>query len=336
MIRPFGLRDVSALKQLQPRGVAFDLRRVLLSSISPTRSALLGYLTAHHWGAITCVHDNTENGDKGIVQVWPRRDRKAWDLAFLAPSLDEDPNAPGIWQKLLTHLILLGAEQGVLRIYARSSEDAEAEDILRQTGFSMVTREEVFVLSHQPAPAPLPRGLRRVEVEDRWALDKFHSQVIPPLMKKAEDPSFDICAVSSDPFRLRDVQEYVWSKKGEIIAWLRLASSPQGHWLDVVVRPEYRAESLPYIRYMLTLANVSKQTPLYCSIPDYCVGLGWLLRTLGFSTFTRQALLVAHTIARVPVRRHLVLPALERSIDVGPSVAPVHPDGGKTGAKLTA
>ncbi len=317
MIRPFGLRDVTALRQLEPRGVAFDLRRLVLSSMSLTRSALIGYLTGQHFGAITCLHADDEGSVQGAVQVWPHRDRKAWDLAFLAPSLDESQNAAAIWQGLLTYLSRLGIEHNVLRIYARTSEDAEVEDLLRHAGFSMVTRQEIFVLSRQPSPAPLPRGLRPVEEADQWALKHFHQQVMPPLVQIAEDPCHDIACIAADPFSRLAVEEYIWSKKSEIIAWLRVSSSSKAHWLDVVVRPEYRAELLPHIRYMLTLVDISKQRPLFCSIPDYCVGLGWLLRTLGFSTFTRQALLVCHTVVRVQVRHQIVLPSFERSIDVG-------------------
>jgi hypothetical protein len=46
------------------------------------------------------------------------------------------------------------------------------------------------------------------------------------------------------------------------------------------------------------------------------VGLGWLLRTLGFEPYTRQVLLVAHTVTRVSARQRLIVPGLEHSIDV--------------------
>jgi hypothetical protein len=318
VIRPFGLRDVSALRQIEPRGVAFDLRRLVLSSISPARSALVGYLSGHRLGAITCVHTDEEGCVQGAAQVWPHRDRRAWDLAFLSPSLDENKNAAHVWHELLTYLSRLGIEHNVLRIYARSPEDVEIEDLLRHCGFSMVTRQETFVLSRQPAPAPLPRGLRRVEEEDRWPLDHFHQLVMPPLVQKAEAPCHHMACMAADPFQSLSVDEYIWSRKSEIIAWLRISSSSKAHWLDIVVRPEYRAEVLPHIKYVLTLVKISKQRPLFCPIPDYCVGLGWLLRTLGFRTFTRQALMVCHTVVRVRVRHQIPLPAFERSVDVGP------------------
>jgi hypothetical protein len=70
----------------------------------------------------------------------------------------------------------------------------------------------------------------------------------------------------------------------------------------------------------MTLADCTPATPVYSPVPDYSVGLGWLFRPLGFETFTRQVLMVAHTLARVPVRRPLFIHSLEGGVDVGTSV----------------
>jgi hypothetical protein len=285
-------------------------------------SAFLGYITRHHMGARTCVYEDA-NSSAGLAQVWPRPDHTEWDLAFLSPSLDHSDHAVQIWQRLLSHLIIVGAERGILRIYARSSEDSEIEEVLRQVGFTVVTREEIFVLSQPPAPAPLPKGLRRVDRDDLGALDAFYCQVMPRMLHQAASPCPYSCA-SAAPHRtvmsFVSVDEFVWTEKGKIIAYLGLYSSPKGYWLDVVVRPEYRADVLPYIKYVLALTECSPGTPVYSPVFDYSVGLGWLLRTLGFESFTRQVLLVAHTMACIPIRRQVMIRALERGIDVGTSV----------------
>jgi hypothetical protein len=321
VIRLFGLRDILMLRQLEAQGVGFDLRQLLLYSPSPVRSALVGYLTHYQLGTITCVHEGKGKGDggnlRGFAQAWPRTDQAEWDLAFLAPALDEHRNAPDLWYRLLTYMIILGAEQGALRIYARMSEDAEAEDLFRQAGFTVLSREEIFALPREVSPAPAPKGLRWVMPQDRWALEELYRQVVPQLVQQAEgfSPHWGMThrrvLASSAP-----AHEYVWTEKGQIVAYLGLCNSPRGHWLEIVVRPEYRAETLPSIKYMLTLAKCSAKQPIYCPVPDYDVGLGWLLRTLGFESYTRQVLLVAHTVARVPVRRPLIVPTLERSVNI--------------------
>ena len=323
MIRLFGLRDVLMVKQLQPQGVAFDLRRLLLHSSSPLHSALAGYLTHYGLGTITCVHEGTKEGRnlKGFAQVWPRADQSEWDIVFLSPALDQHQNAADLWYRLLTYLTILGAEQGIRRIYARSSEDAEAEDIFRQAGFTVITREEVFALRREPAAASRLSGLRPLTAQDSWALDELYRQAVPQLVQQAEGlPSRSGLARYHLSGSSRRSREYVWAEEGKLIAYMGWYSSPRGYWLEVVARPECRANTLPYIKYILSLIGCSTTMPVYCSVPDYDVGLGWLLRTLGFESSTRQVLLVVHTAARVPVRRKIMVAGLERSVNVHTSV----------------
>ena len=328
MIRPFGLRDILTIRRLLARGVAFDLRRLLLSASSPTSAALFGYFTHNQLGTVTCMNDDSDGGLKGFAQVRPRADRAEWDLAFLAPSLDQHKDASRLWHELLSHLIILGASHDILRIYARSSEDAEVEDVLRGVGFTLVTREEVFSLSFIPAQPPSlnpPTGLRPVEREDRWALSELWRQVVPPLVRQAhgDSPYWGAGAhrILKGP---APAQEFVWIERGEIAAYLGLSSGPRGHWLDIIVRPEHRADLLPHIGYVLSLTQCSASAPLYCPVADNSIGLGWVLRTLKFESHARQVTFVVHTAARVPVRRPIVIPSLEAGIDVGTPVGHIN------------
>jgi hypothetical protein len=80
----------------------------------------------------------------------------------------------------------------------------------------------------------------------------------------------------------------------------------------------YRADLLPYLKYMLMVAKSAERLPVYCPVADYSVGLGWLLRTCGFESYTRQVMLAAYTMARVPIRQRVpVHPGLQSSVDIG-------------------
>lgn len=323
MIRLFGLRDVLLVKQLQPQGVAFDLRWLLLHSTSPLHSALAGYLTRYNLGTITCVHEGSKEGRnlRGFAQVWPRPAQGEWDLVFLAPALERHENAVDLWYRLLTYLSILGAEQGILRIYVRSSEDAEAEDVFRQAGFTAVVREELFVLRREPEAASRPGGLRPLASQDLRALEELYRQAVPQFVQQVEErPPHLSLARYRLPLGSRRGQEYIWVEEGKALAYMGWYASPRGSWLEVMARPEDRTGTLPHIKYILTLMGCSATRPIYCPVPDYDVGLGWLLRTLGFESCTRQVLLVRHTAARVPVRPKIMVPGLERGVNVHPSV----------------
>ena len=308
------------LRQLESQGSAFDLRRWLLGAPSSTLSAVAGYLTQYHMGTVTCVQDGhgTRNaGLRGFVQAWPRWSHAEWDLAFISPALDYRDGAVELWQELLSGLILHGAQQSIDRIYARSTEDSETEEIFRQAGFTILAREEIFVLSKERAPAALPKGLRRTTPDDRHLLSEFYHQVAPRLQSKIEwaTPSSVVLQYPWPHSWIRD--DYVWSDKGKILAHFRLLVGSKGIWLEVVARPEYRVDTLPYLKYMIALPRDSHSTPLYCPVPDYGVGLGWLLRTLGFEPFARQVLLVAHTVACVPVTHRLIVPGMNTRVETG-------------------
>ena len=310
MIRPFGLRDVVKIRKLQPEGVAFDLRKLLLDTSSPVHSALIGYLTYHHLGAVTCIHDGAGEGKdlRGFVQVWPNPEKSEWSLAFLAPSLDYHVKAADIWYRLLTYLVIYGAEQGVSRIAARAPEDGEIEDVLRQAGFTVVNREEVFVFSGDIPYAPIPKGLYRIESVNRWAVGELFRQVVPHCVQAGTFPTCWQMTGVGAPIASGASEEFVWVQEDKALAYFGLQHTGRGCWLDIVVRPEQR-----------TLSRCADK-PIYCAVPDYSVGLGWLLRTLGFTSYARQVLLVAYTAARVPVRRPVMVTGLERTADMGTPV----------------
>jgi hypothetical protein len=284
------------------------------------RSALMGLLSNNHLGAITCIHQGQgeAKSSAGFVQVWPYPGQARWDMAFISPSLDRHLNASDIWYRLLTYLIIYAAEQGVLRVTARSSEDAEAEDVFRHAGFRLVGREEVFALSSVQQKTATPRGLRTVRESDRWALRELCRQVIPLSMQDPQTglPYQTTLSAHSVPGSA-GLEEFVWVQRDEIMAYFGLLRASGGCWLDIVVRPHHRGDILHHLKHLLGQAQNGASQPVYCTVPDYCVGVSWLLRTLGFEPYARQALLAAATAAEVRVRPKILIPGLEGTVDVG-------------------
>jgi hypothetical protein len=330
VIRPFGLRDVLTIRRLAPQGVAFDLERLLLDAPSPLQAAVTGYLSRYHLGAVTCIHDGADERKDlgGFVQAWPNARQSRWDLAFMAPALDQ-PSAGDIWYRLLTYLIIFAAEQGVYRLFAHSAEDGESEEVFRQSGFHVAVREEVFRLAEPRAPLVMPKGLRALGEPDRVAVQALYGQVVP---RSAQDPD------TGSPFRTTlnpstlststIVAEYVWEERGQVLAYYGLLSGSRGYWLEVQARPERRGDLLHHIKYVLSLAPSTDGRPVYCAVPDYNVGLGWLLRALHFQSHARQVLLVAHTAVRARVRQVALIPRLEGSVETGaPARAPYQARG---------
>lgn len=317
MIRPFGLQDLFHIRQLDAPKTAFDTRRLLLYAPSAMGAAVLGYLTGHHLGAVTYVQQNAKAGElEGFVEAWPRANGSEWDLAFVAPPLDSE-GAGKIWQRLLSTLIVMAGEKDISRIYARV-QDTQVERILGQLGFRVVRREEIFCLDSRTPPAPPVEGLRSIERGDGKELHALCHRVQSRLGKGADDAS---------PHRILDFyphlqggttnEEYVWWQKGILVAYLGLQGSPRGYWLDIVVDPDSKVDPSPCIEHILGLAQCAEEMPLYCAVPgDYVPWLGRLLRDLGFTSYTRQAVLVTHTKEKTTVRCEIPVAALEKGIDM--------------------
>ncbi len=312
MIRPFSLRDAPAIWHLQTRGAAFDYKRRLLSSPNPTRSAVLGLVSGHYVGARTLVHTGrADDGPIAFVQLLPREEGACWDVSCIAPALDEEQEAACIWQDLLSQAVIMAAEQRVPRIYARSPVDGESAAILRRSGFSMVGCEEIFVSSGRRPQAPMPPNLREVREGDEFELSELRRQVIPPLVYQAQWFGPEEAASSA-----RARNGYVWVDEGKLVAHMTLESTGRGHWIECIVRPERRGDLLPHLRWLMYMADSEGNTPIYVAVPDYAVGLGWLLRTLGFESLGRQQVMVAHTVSRVTVARPAVAHGLEGGVDM--------------------
>ncbi|MEA3408260.1 MAG: hypothetical protein U9R48_09310 [Chloroflexota bacterium] len=321
MIRPFGLRDLLRLEQLDVPKTAFDARRVLLYAPSATNAAILGYLTCHRLGTVTYIQQNSDAEEvEGFVEAWPRGGRPEWDLAFLAPSFDEE-GADSVWQRLLSALIVAAAEKKVSRIYARSPDDVWAERILRQTGFSFVKREEIFALTSETAFAPRIEGVCSVEAGDGSVPRALCRRARSHLEKNSQGvPLYGFVDFHPCPRLGTTVDDYVCVQKDTPFAYLRLQGSSRGYWLDVIVDPENRSCLGACMKYVLSLTECGEEMPLYCPVPHYTPWLGGLLRELGFSSYTKQVVVVAHTMARVPLRSEIAVSALKRGVDIGAPV----------------
>ncbi len=327
MIRLFGLRDVLLVKRLQEESVALDVQRHILYPTIPSRSALVGLLTAHHLGPMTWVRDVPRGspGVEGFVQVRTSLSGSDWYLTTVAPSLTKDADAESTWRDLLASLGQQAAEYRVLRILATVPEDSESERVLRCAGYLVSRRAEVFCLDHRPEPVRLPTGLYAAGSRDEWAVRELCRQVIPARVREAEiSIPGQNDAFPGDSLTGGYVDGYAWSQRERLNAYFALHTAPRGYWLRILVRPECRADVMPHLQYILSNSHASRETPVYCPVPDYVVGVGWVLRALGFESVGRQVCLVQHVAERASTRRVVAVSGLEGSVDVRASVGNVH------------
>ena len=132
MIRPFGLRDVLAIRALQQTGIWLDLYHFLIHRRSALATALIAPIPWRGTGLASYVWQAGEDVG-GFVQMLKRHGGAEADLLFLAPALDSaQPRSEDAWRQLLTHCSKSAGEQGVRRLFASLPEGSRAALVLRE------------------------------------------------------------------------------------------------------------------------------------------------------------------------------------------------------------
>jgi len=318
VVRPLGWSDLLTLRRMQPKGTTLDVRRATFATASPLMVGVLGLLLQQPLGATTLVDE--ADGEVGIAQASPQQGGKTWDVRFLAPSIAHSPTAARVWQRLLSALGVLACQHAAERLLAYVPEDAFTEEAFRGAGFEIVAREQVFVLTSPPAPAPEPTGFRKLAARDHQGLRDLITAAVPSRVSGLGEatPTRDRAPKG---FFAGAPREHIWVRNGHVSAYVGLFTGPECYWLEILVRPDLRAEIAPHLRYALSSINCSPQAPIFCAIADHVAGTGWILRALGFEPYARQALMASRLVSRVQVRAPVVFPGLESSVDTS---APCH------------
>ncbi len=317
MIHPFGLRDIRTIQELQGKSIAFDLQQQLLRPSSPLASALVGFVTNHHFGAFAWMLESSDKMPAGYIAVYPRSDTPCWDLASLSPSLESTHCAADAWLRLLTHATVHAGQRSIERIYARYAENSEIDELLRQVGYVSVSREELYVLVGRPSPVAAPRGVHKLDIQDLGALYQLYHDVMPVLVQQADAPETQwITRRHGQLSSFWSSQRWLWRDQERAYAYIGLHETRHALWLEIVVRPDVRAEIGPMVKYVLAACPAALGKAIYCQVPDYCAGISWILRSLGFEAYARQATMVLHVNATASFREPVSVSGLKKPADL--------------------
>jgi len=323
MVRRFNLADVLLMNRLQRQGVYLDLETAVLWAPAPLWVALVDYFSLNEGRSCTLIL--SESSVQGFVQAWDRSNRLASDVICIAPSLRGSRGTPELWHKLLERLCADKGEQGVQRVFARPSDDAQELDVFRHLGFATYARQLVFRLDRlpgdlDPEEAPLFRSL---DGADTWALQRLRSSLIPRAVQQAEGgvgQERDLAGLSPW-WRPHQVKEYVWANGDQIEAYLRTVVGGEGHWLRMMLGPQAQGEADRLLSEALRMVSVYPPRPVYCSVRGYEGGLQGALMGLGFQAQTSELLMVKQTTVRPGVKVSKLSPALEKQVETATPIS---------------
>ena len=105
MIRPFDLRDLALVSQIEHQGTPLYAELALTRHPRPLQSALAGFFSLNGRGMRTYIlrEDSEAVRPNGLLQMRQRGDGQHGVIAYVAPSLDDDPSRVDTWGRLLDY-----------------------------------------------------------------------------------------------------------------------------------------------------------------------------------------------------------------------------------------
>ncbi len=284
MIRPFDLRDVQLVYQLEGLGISLDSRTALIEARRPLWDAMLAYLVVGR-GAPTFVLRQRGSGDTvrafGQVRICSRRRQARLATVACSPGGHKDT----VWVRMLDALTALAGRHGAHTVLAQVPDDDPCFETLRRADFLVYTRQEIWRLT-APTARPDEERLRRERPADRWYVQGLIANTVPLLIQQIEP---------ADPTGLG----LAWLEDGAMMAYVCVHRGTQGHWIQLFLHPQVDHLAGSLIQEAASHYVPSPQMPLYCCVRRYQEWLNRPLADLEFELLGSQAVMVRHTTARI-------------------------------------
>jgi hypothetical protein len=288
MIRPFDLRDVSLIAQLENQGTPLFSELALTRGTRPLQSALTGFLSLHNRGDYTVV--SPDSG--GFAQMRPRANVPRAIATFIAPGLAAGNGMADVWTQLLESLATTAGELGLQQLVAEVPDVGPEITVLHRAGFAIMLHQDILRFkagsSVEPPGAP---SLRPCVEADTWGTQQLYLNTAPRLAQQAE--------ALPRPHRTGATRSYVLEENGEVMAYLEIRRGASGAWLNTIIHPQAEQHARGVIALGLARLGRRWSAPVYCCVRRYQDWLGHPLQSLGFEPFCSTAVMVKRLV--VPV-----------------------------------
>ncbi|HLF29190.1 MAG TPA: hypothetical protein VJG32_22915 [Anaerolineae bacterium] len=308
MIRPFDLRDVALVAQLESQGVPLNAELALTQKPRPLQSALASFFSWHSRGVRTYVCRgallNQTEKSEGLVQIKPRRGTARGYVTFVAPTLATGAGVDETWIQLLAYAGQEAAGLGLHHLIAEAPEDGDEVEVLRRAGFAVYLRQDILRLHPARRPQVHGDGLRRCEEIDVWPVQQLYFNTAPRLAHLAEG----LPQVGQPRAR-----GYVYYEKDELAAYVEARRGSHGAWFGLLVHPDAEARAAHILSEALAGLGETWDRPIFCGVRRYQEWLRRPLESLGFEPYAASVLMVKHLVAPIAAEPE---PALAHALEV--------------------
>jgi hypothetical protein len=292
MIRPFNLRDLALVHRLSEQGVALHTESALTGNLYPLRGALANMFVRSDYP--TYVWKANEGSAAGFIQLFVRESNQPAYIMYLSAAGDTavtNGDQPAVdetaWLALLDRAILEVGQRGIHNLVAEVNETGPELPILRQAGFAVYMRQDVWVLAQAENSRSEMASLELTpyQKKDDWEVQLLYANTVPRLVQMV------------DPMPPTSEGEgWVLREGGELSAFAHVHQGDTATWLRLFIHPNAEAQADEIVASLLHLKEESVISPVYCCLPRYQSWLQGGLERTGFRFWGSQAVMVKHTV----------------------------------------
>lgn len=284
MIRPFDLRDLALIRRLNDQVIPLHTEFALTSNRHALRGAITSMLVGGQFP--TYVWKAEERDAEGFIQLY--LDEPGVHAHIVRAALQaENAAAPILWPHLLDQLIMELGSRGVQSIIAEVNESSDELVWLRQAGFAVYTRQDIWI-SQQAGESDHADLFRPRQSVDDWDIQLLYAHTVPPMVQLVE------------PLPPLDRGEgWVFREGQELAAFVHLHYGPSATWMRFFVHPNADVKTEAIVAAALRLKRPHPDHPIYCCVRRYQSWLQNGLEVNGFRFWSNQAVMVKHTVHRI-------------------------------------
>ena len=290
MIRPFHLRDLPLVYRLSDNGVSLHSEFALTNQPKLMRKALVSMIGMGQYPTYVWKDDSQRNA-WGFVQLHLEDSshahivHAALNEADADESLSVEEQQSRIWLPFLEQLTAETGRCGVHSLVAEVSETGPELLLLRQAGFAVYTRQDIWVLD-EVRNVSTPLNLRPATSEDEWDIQLLYVNTVPRLVQLVE------------PMPAVTDSRYVLREGSMLAAFVHIYEGPAGSWLRLYIHPDAETQAADIIAAAVQQHPPLSKNPIYCCVRRYQSWLQNGLAQVGFEHFISQAVMVKHTVQR--------------------------------------
>jgi hypothetical protein len=295
MIRPFELRDLPTLHRYRERGIFLNSPSTLIwgRSLVPVWAVFSPFSDAI--GIYTAVSStNNQQPERIIGQVRHIHGQEDARFTFLAPAAAIDS---GSFTELLEYLIKKLGEHKAQNLIAEIDESSDCFELLRHTGFSIYTRQQIWQVSKIPKHKKNAFHWREIAPVDEFNARKLYHAVVPTMVQQVESTPWE------------ELRGWVLYQNGYLMAYAYVVEGPFGIWVQPFIHTEME-DIYNQIIQLLAHLRPKERRPVYVCLRSYHGGLAPHLEALDAKVSGTQAVMVRRLTAAVKKPELARLPAI--------------------------